>query len=451
MTAPAGPRWRPRSFRGQLVLSTMALTALGLLVVTLSLQVVVHRVVEGNVRRVLEDRAESVVAAVAAESRGAELSVPRTVLDPGVVVFDADGRRRAGTTSARVQGQVARLGTVDRRTTVRAGEAEQLFAQPFTTRTGASGVVVVSETLTPYEQTERYVGLASALVGLLVVGGVGLITRWVSNRSLAPVAQMAERAQDWSEHDLNHRFGLGPPVNELSALGATLDGLLGRVARTIRAEQRLTAELAHELRTPLTAIQGTADLALLRGGLGDEARLDLEQIARSSREMADTITALLDLARDAAGDASAVCTVAELVAGVAALVPPGRALEDRTGPNHTLRVAAPKDLAVRALAPLVENAARHARSRVTLGVRHSAGAIDVYVADDGPGVDDDVRGRLFSPGATGAGGGTGLGLGIARRVARSLGGEVLLDDDPGVGTATAGSTGAVFVLRLPRP
>jgi signal transduction histidine kinase len=348
--------------------------------------------------------------------------------------------------AARVHEQVSRLATVPRRTTVQVGEAEQLYAEPFTTRGGASGVVVVSETLAPYEQTERYVGLASTLVGLLVVGAVGLITRWVSNRSLAPVAQMAERAQDWSEHDLNHRFGLGPPDNELSALGATLDGLLARVARTIRAEQRLTAELAHELRTPLTAIQGTADLALLRGGLEDEARIDLEQIARSSRTMADTITTLLDLARDPAGDSRAACTVAELVTGVAALVPPGTALDDRTVAAHALALAAPPDLAVRALAPLVENAVRHARSRVTLSVRASAGSADVRVADDGPGVDDDVRERLFTPGAVGSGGGTGLGLGIARRVARSLGGEVRLDDALGPGE----STGAVFVLRLPR-
>ena len=63
------------------------------------------------------------------------------------------------------------------------------------------------------------------------MGAVGLIARWVSTRSLAPVAQMAERATDWSEHDLDHRFDLGPPVNELTALGATLDGLLDRVAR----------------------------------------------------------------------------------------------------------------------------------------------------------------------------------------------------------------------------
>ena len=162
--------------------------------------------------------------------------------------------------------------------------------------------------------------------------------------------------------------------------------------------------------------------------------------------MADTITTLLDLARDPASGAHAACTVADLVTGVAPLVPPGTALDDRTAGQHALWVAAPPDLAVRALAPLVENAVRHARSRVRLSVRAVAGSVDVRVADDGPGVDDDVRARLFAPGVTGAGGGTGLGLGIARRVARSLGGEVLLDDalDP------AESTGAVFVLRLPR-
>ena len=76
---------------------------------------------------------------------------------------------------------------------------------------------------------------------------------------------MAERAAEWSEHDLTHRFDLGPPTNELAALGETLDHLLDRVASAIRSEQRLTAELAHELRTPLTSIQGSADLALLHG------------------------------------------------------------------------------------------------------------------------------------------------------------------------------------------
>ena len=76
---------------------------------------------------------------------------------------------------------------------------------------------------------------------------------------------MAQRASEWSEHDLSHRFSLGPPTNELESLGSTLDQLLDRVTSAILSEQRLTAELAHELRTPLTNIQGSAGLALMRG------------------------------------------------------------------------------------------------------------------------------------------------------------------------------------------
>nr|WP_246416711.1 HAMP domain-containing sensor histidine kinase [Nocardioides luti] len=258
---------------------------------------------------------------------------------------------------------------------------------------------------------------------------------------------MAERAADWSEHDLDHRFELGPPVNELSALGATLDGLLERVARTILAEQRLTAELAHELRTPLSAIQGAADLALLRGGLDEDAQTDLEQIAVSSRAMAETITTLLDLARDpSAREQSSTCRVDEVVAGVAGLVPEGIVFDDTAAALHDVRLASPRDLAVRALAPLVDNAVRHARSRVSVGAEVVGRSVVLRVADDGAGIDAAVRPQLFTPGASGPGGGTGLGLGIARRVARSVGGEVgaeVTDD-------TAPDTGAIFTLRLPR-
>jgi two-component system, OmpR family, sensor kinase len=81
--------------------------------------------------------------------------------------------------------------------------------------------------------------------------------------------------------------------------------------------------------------------------------------------------------------------------------------------------------------------------------------VELEVADDGPGVDPHVGDRLFVPGLSGPGGGTGLGLGIARRVARSLGGEVSLLGAAGLAEAgEAGAAarpgGATFVLRLPR-
>ena len=434
------PRWLATSFRSQLVLTTMVLTALGMLVVTLGLQLILHRIIEGNLDQVLHDRADAVESAIDAAS-GRTLVVPAGAAEPGVTVYDGQGQAVAGSTWARLRPQTTELSHVTSARTLGVGEEYRLYARPIVTDSGARGVIVVSESRHAYEEAELYILLTSLAVGVFVVLAVGAVARYVTARALAPVGQMAERATDWSEHDLGRRFELGPPTNEISALGATLDGLLERVAMTIRAEQRLTAELAHELRTPLAAIQGSADLALLRGGLGKEARVDLEQISASSRVMAETITTLLELARSAGeSPESATCRLGDVLESVAPLVPDELELDNRAG-DPTIRLAAPRDLVVRALSPVVENAVRHARSRVRLDVVPRSSSVELRVADDGPGVDAAVRDTLFAPGTVGPGGGTGLGLGIARRVARSIGGDVELAESDG---------GAVFLVRLPR-
>jgi two-component system OmpR family sensor kinase len=439
------PSLRPPTFRSQIVVSTMAVTALAMVVMTLGLQLLLHQLVTRNVDKVLEDRADSVVAAITSSS-DAELVVPVGVLDPGVVVFDDEGQKVAGVSTPHLAELIQDLAGTSSTRIVDAGDSDRLLARPFVARPGVRAVVIVSEPLRPYERSELYVLLASIVVGLVVVLVVGGVARWVTSRALAPVARMAERAREWSEHDLGRRFELGEPTHEISALGATLDGLLERVAMAIRAEQRLTAELAHELRTPLSAIQGSAELSLLRGGLTEEATADLEQISASSRVMAETITTLLDLARDpAAGQASATCQLEDVVAAVLPLVPDPVTLRDRTQAGD-LRIAAPVDLVVRALSPLVENAVRHARSLVTLDTVVSAAFVEIVVTDDGTGIEDAVRDRLFTPGVAGSSGGTGLGLGIARRVARSIGGDVEVAEP----VAGDGESGAAFVLRLPR-
>jgi two-component system OmpR family sensor kinase len=282
--------------------------------------------------------------------------------------------------------------------------------------------------------------LAAIVLGVLVVAATAYIALRVTNQALRPVAVMAERAVDWSEHDLSHRFALGPPTNELAALGGTLDALLDRVASAIRSEQRLTSELAHELRTPLTGIQGTADLALLRGVSDTRVREDLEQISASAREMGAVITTLLDLARDGTTSGREQCRLADVVPAWVAAV--GRDLEvvDRTS-GSTATIAAPAGLVTRAVSPLVDNASRHAHSTVVLEATDHPDHVELVVRDDGDGVAPEVRASLFEPGVSHGSGGAGLGLGIAQRIARSLGGDVTLGPDPG---------GAVFVVRLPR-
>ncbi len=274
--------------------------------------------------------------------------------------------------------------------------------------------------------------LDTGLVGACGVVLSGWVAWRVSHRALKPVRDMAERAEDWSAQNLARRFDLGPPVNELSQLGLTLDHLLDRVAGAIRAERRLSAELAHEIRTPLAAIRGSAELALLRKPADPELRTDLTGIADGTRRLAEVVTALLELAQNPGDALQATASPDAVIAQVSGLVPAQIEL-GLTGSAPP--IAGPLALVTRALAPLVENAGQHAEKRVTMDLR-ALDLIEVAVSDDGPGVPPDLRESIFEPGAS-TKGSSGLGLGIARRVARSLGGDVVLRGDE-------------FVLRLPR-
>lgn len=453
-------RWVPRSFRASIVASTVGLMTVAMVLVVLGTQLVLERAAERDVAQVLRDRSEAVVEVIEQASTR-RLTVPADALSPGMVVYDATGEQVAGSVAPEVRASAERVATTDRVRSLRGAEDDdRLLATPFTTASGESGVLVVSQDAAPYERSEQYALLSALVLAVLVVAATALMALRVTRQALRPVAVMAERAADWSEHDLGHRFALGDPApapaptNELVALGATLDGLLDRVASAIRSEQRLTSELAHELRTPLTGIQGTADLALLRGVEDPVVREDLRQISASAREMGAVITALLDLAREGSTSGRERCTVADVVPALVAAAAGRLEVVDRTGASSAT-VAAPAALVVRAVAPLVDNACRHGRTQVVLEAVDLPDRVELRVRDDGDGVDPDLAATLFDPGTSHRDGGAGLGLGIARRVARSLGGEVDLEVDLEVDpdARPAGAppeAGATFVVTLPR-
>jgi len=445
-------RLRPRGFRTQIVASTVLLMAFVMIVLTAGTQAVLEWNSHNDIHRALTVRTQAVLQVVRA-SDGPLADQSWDALDPLSEVFDSTGKALGGSMQHAAAPDAARLA----REALRTGKKQQakvhdtinLRAVRFTTASGERGAVVVSESSEPYERSELEALVAMIVLGTLVVAIAGGIAWRVTRQALEPVEQMAVRAAEWSEHDLSHRFGLGTPDNELSKLGETLDHLLDRVAAALRSEQRLTAELAHELRTPLTTIQGAADLALLRGVEDGEAREDLEAISAAARRMTGVISALLDLARERGASAKASTPLATVVDAVRHLIPDTVELVDEAS-QVTVAVAAPAELVIRATSPIVENAVRHARSTVRLEARVTPAQVQLMIADDGPGLAPEVQGRAFEPGTSGSGG-TGLGLGIARRVARSLGGEVqIAGPDAGVTDSVDGGAGAVFVLSLPR-
>ena len=180
------------------------------------------------------------------------------------------------------------------------------------------GTVVAGVSLAPYEQTRRLALIASLVLGALVLVVVALAARWLLGASLRPVARMTRQAAAWSEHDLDRRFALGEPHDELTELAATLDGLLDRLAASLRREQRFSAELSHELRTPLARVMAESELALRRERTTSEYRRALEQINRNAAQLTRTVDALVAAARHEAGFERGTADAHAVAAGAAA-------------------------------------------------------------------------------------------------------------------------------------
>jgi signal transduction histidine kinase len=428
------------SLRAQLV----AITALLATAVAVGLVIVVQIALAGaanrETERVLGDRSAALVTSIRKTSEDGEIHVPRAQLDPGVAVYDQDGAQVAGSVPQSMIDEFGSLSRATSRKVIEGGEHFAIMAQPFTTQAGTRGVVVITEPLGPYERNEEAALVVSLVAGALLVLMAAGSAAWISKRVLSPVDDMARTADEWSEHDLERRFDLGPPTNEIRALGNTFDGLLDKVAGVIRAEQRLTSELAHELRTPLTTINGAVDLLAMRTDLDEQAQEDLALIKNAVVSMSHTITVLLDVARrDSRASALDRTVLADLGADLEALPGDGARLVVDLPAGLFVRV--PRALAVRAIAPVIANAASLS-SHVRVRARLRGHAVDVLVADDGSGVPDGWAESLFEPGWSGSGG-SGLGLSLARRVARSGGGDVTLVE------AHNSDGGATFAITFP--
>ena len=243
---------------------------------------------------------------------------------------------------------------------------------------------------------------------------------------------MTAQAADWSEHELERRFSLGSPRDELTALAATLDGLLARIAATLRHEQRFSAEMAHELRTPLSGVRAEGELALQPGRSERELREAIEHMLAGTDRMADVVDTLLAAARQDSNRPVGSSDAAAIARSFS-----DDALVRVIAPVEAVNVGADADVVAATLRPLLENAIRHAEREVVIEVARAAQDVIVSVSNDGDEIPVADAERIFDPGFSGTGG-AGLGLPLARRLARAAGGDL-----------TAAAPRPRFELKLP--
>ncbi|GAA2332804.1 HAMP domain-containing histidine kinase [Streptomyces caniferus] len=448
-------RCRPRTLRGRL--SLVALTTAALVMVILT--VVFHTVVRRHLQQQADDELRTRAAAVAAtvDTRHRPVRVLETpddaVLDTNVWIYagsrllEHPASTAPGDPLSRIAADLAARGG-RHCAEVTAADPIRLCAEPVgAVRPGAgpAAVVVTAMDLAPYRSSADTLLIASLALDATVLACTYVLTRLAVGRALRPVRTMTEQATRWSVVASEQRFGAGDRPVELTRLGASLDELLDRIRAVLRHEQQLTRELSHELRNPLARITAELDWWQARPRSTVETRATHASIADAADSMRTICETVLD---DARADAHTVPGTADVVAVLHRLVvrleAPGKITLTVAGPD-TVVAGVPAVLLERIVAPLLDNALRYARTRVAIRVSPAPDGMRVAVVDDGPGVPAAFTAHLFQPGrradpADGHGG-AGLGLPLARRLARSAGGEVTYD--PGH------APGACFVVDLP--
>ncbi len=470
MTSGRRPRWRGLSLRLRLTVLTAAALAVALVVGAFALTAVLSRSRVAAVDGLLRDR----MAVMTGLVEGDTLPGTLPTVEAGEIaqLLDAQGGVLASSPNASrtlpviPAGDLAALRAQAGSGLLLTTTADDAYRRPSrlalraVTYRGAAATAVVTMPLGEVQGLLGALRVALIVVVPLLTALVGAALWLAVGRALHPVEQLRRAAAQVAASGGGGALPVPAADDELAALARTLNEMLDRLDRASARQRTFVADAAHELRSPLTALRATVDVARSHPGTWTVAELaaELEPEALRMQSLVDDLLLLARVGarpvREAVVDLRAV---ADEVAGA-----PGRVPVHVEG---TGRAGADTERVERVLRNLVDNAVRHAASRVRVVVGQGADGAVVTVEDDGHGVPPEDRERVFErfvrldEAREREAGGAGLGLAIARELAREQGGDVTLADSalgglaasvrlpavgagPGDGLRAAGSAGA---------
>jgi signal transduction histidine kinase len=350
-----------------------------------------------------------------------------------------------------------------RRSAVHPGLGEELRA--FATHATVDGRSVGILTLTTTnplgqinETFDRLLLIGIPAILLLASGTVWLVV----GRALRPVEQIRRTTTEITAADLSRRVPEPAARDEIGELARTMNGMLARIEDSAARQRRFVADASHELRTPLAAIRTTLEVGLAHPDHAPWSEI-AERAVRQSTRLESLVEQLLLLARSddrhllvQARHPVAIDTlVREVCASTAAARVPVevRPTADTADAADTAgaRVLGEPEQLERLVRNILDNAVRHARTRVTLSIDAAAPAPDtvaIVITDDGPGIPAEERERVFDrfvrldASRERGSGTTGLGLALAKEIAAAHAGSITISDAIG--------GGAMVSIVLPR-
>jgi signal transduction histidine kinase len=300
------------------------------------------------------------------------------------------------------------------------------------------------------DQYDRSVGAIQRLleVGfpiLLVV--VGLICWWMVGRALRRIEALRREVAEVATRPGERRVADPHTDDEVGRLAKTLNSMLDRLEQLSMRERRFVADASHELRSPIANIRTALEVALHRPPEADWQRVATEVLAEDAR-MGHLVEDLLLLARSDEGHLLPAGEASDLLAGAraaAALRGPANGPTISVSGTPAL-VRIPDAYVEHIVGNLIDNASRFALSHVGVRVWPQGPRAFLEVRDDGPGVAESDRGRIFErfvrldEARDRRHGGFGLGLAIVADLCRAYGGTIDVTD---------AQPGATFTVAFP--
>jgi signal transduction histidine kinase len=301
--------------------------------------------------------------------------------------------------------------------------------------TGARRTVVVAQRTDDIADSQRILRLTLLTTYPLLLLVLALIAWRVIGAALRPVETLRATAERISGTGQDERLPVAASHDEVHDLAVTLNSMLDRLSTSRVGQRAFIADAAHELRSPLSSMQAQLDVAE-RLGEGSAVTRDLQaEVAR----MTGLVEDLLVLARLDQEDSPARPPRPVDVRDVLLRVvrrKSGARVEVNVGDLPDVVVHGDADAMARVFDNLVDNAVRHAKTAVLVEMRLRDHHVEVLVSDDGAGIPEADRARVFDrftrldEARDRDAGGSGLGLAIVRELVHQAGGDVAMTDGP---------------------
>lgn len=292
-------------------------------------------------------------------------------------------------------------------------------------------------------------GLPAALLAA-IWGGYFLV-----QRALRPVEEIAQKAQQITQHNLSERLPVARTGDELERLSLSLNLMIGRLEDAIQNSKRFVADASHELRTPLTVLRGELENLTQDPRLDVAARDTLGSMLEEVERLTHIVEGLVALSRLDAGDAKTewvqfdLAELATTTADQMNLLAEDKGISVQCNSKPNVLVEGDRARLKQVVVNLLDNAIKYTPGggSIQLNVTSQNGHAILDVADSGIGIPPEAVPHVFErffrvdKARSRDEGGSGLGLSIVKSICTAHGAEVQVESTVGKGSR--------FRIKLP--